>query len=82
MSSLQVRDLPDPLYRKLIQQAEKEHRSLTQQAIATLSKGLGISDDAMERRRKVLDENREFPIKVSGKGIKNPADLLREDRDR
>lgn len=82
MPSLQVRELPDPLYRKLAQQAEKEHRSLAQQAVAILAKGLGIPDDARERRRKLLDQIRQSPVKLVGKRMKTPVDMIREDRDR
>jgi hypothetical protein len=44
MPSLQVRDLPEAIYRKLLNEAEKEHRSLAQQAIAVLAIGLGVSN--------------------------------------
>lgn len=33
MATLQVRDLPDEVYRQISYLAEKEHRSLTQQTI-------------------------------------------------
>jgi hypothetical protein len=82
MPSLQVRDLPDPIYRKLLAEAEKEHRSLAQQAVSVLARGLGVSDDARERRGRVLDQLRKAPIKISGKKTPSPADMVREDRDR
>jgi plasmid stability protein len=82
MPSLQVRDLPDPIYRKLAAEAEKEHRSLAQQAVAVLAKGLGVTEDARERRRRILDQMQKSPIKMSGKKPLNPVGLIREDRDR
>lgn len=83
MPSLQVRDLPDHIYRKLVDEAEREHRSLAQQAIAVLAKGLGINEDPRERRRKVLERIRNNPIKW--KGGRDTDDIvagIREDRER
>lgn len=82
MPSLQVRELPEPIYRKLAAEADKEHRSLSQQAIAVLARGLGVAEDAKERRKRILDDLRKSPIKRIGKKALNPVDLIREDRDR
>jgi plasmid stability protein len=82
MASLQVRDLPDPIYRKLADEAEREHRSLSQQAVAVLARGLGITLDAKERRRRLFEHMRLNPIQWKGKKIPDPVDLIREDRDR
>lgn len=82
MPSLQVRELPEPIYRKLAAEADKEHRSLSQQAIAVLARGLGVAEDAKERRKRILDDLRKSPIKTMGKRAVNPADLIREDRNR
>jgi hypothetical protein len=82
MPSLQVRDLPDHIYRKLADEAEREHRSLSQQAIAVLARGLGVAMDAKERRRRLFQHMRENPIQWKGKNIPDPVDLIREDRDR
>jgi len=46
MPALQVRDLPDDLYDELKAQALRENRSLTQQAIVVLRKGLAAQDVA------------------------------------
>ena len=82
MPSLQVRKLPDPIYRKLADEAEREHRSLSQQAIVVLARGLGISQDPKERRRQLLERILTRPVKWEGRRIPNPVDLIREDRDR
>lgn len=82
MPSLQVRELPDSIYRKLADEAEREHRSLSQQAIAVLARGLGISQDPKERRRQLMERIRTRPIKWDGKKIPDPADMIREDRNR
>jgi len=41
MPTIQIRDLPEHLHYKLKEEAGKQHRSLSQQAIVVLSKGLG-----------------------------------------
>jgi plasmid stability protein len=55
MASLQIRDLPDQIYEKLKKEAKKKHRSLAQQALITLAKGLKTSDNPKERRTILLD---------------------------
>lgn len=82
MPSLQVRDLPDHIYRKLADEAEREHRSLAQQAVAVLARGLGIHEDHKERRRRLFKKMEENPIQWKGDNIPDPVDLIREDRDR
>lgn len=83
MPSLQVRDLPEHIYRKLVDEAERQHRSLSQQAIAVLSKGLGMHEDPRERRRKVLERIRNNPIKINGKlDVDDIVAGIREDRER
>ncbi|HEX4594454.1 MAG TPA: hypothetical protein VH157_09270 [Bryobacteraceae bacterium] len=81
MPLLQVRDIPEHLYRLLAEQADKERRSLAQQAVAVLARGLEVELDAKARRQKVLRAIRESgqmrPLKV-----KDPAKLIREDRRR
>jgi hypothetical protein len=81
MPLIQVRDVPDHLYRLLAEQAAKERRSLAQQVIAVLARGLDAEPDAKARRRKVLEtilaSGRPIPRKLS-----DPAKLIREDRRR
>ncbi len=50
MPSIQVRDLPEQIYSKIKNNAQKDHRSLSQQAIVTLKKGLGIDDPNSDLR--------------------------------
>lgn len=83
MPSLQVRELPDHIYRKLVEEAEREHRSLAQQAVAVLARGLGMPEDPRERRRKLLEKFRNDPIKYKSK--RTAEDIvagIREDRNR
>ena len=43
MTSLQVRELPENIYRQLKRRAKADHRSLAQEAVAILAKGLNAS---------------------------------------
>lgn len=81
MPLLQVRDVPEHLYRLLVRQAEKERRSIAQQAIAVLAKGLGAEIDAKARRREVLAKIR-LSHPGRGKSLSDPVKLIREDRQR
>jgi hypothetical protein len=49
------RNVPGPIYHRLAEQAQREHRSLAQQTLAVLSGGLGVEMDAKARRKKVLE---------------------------
>lgn len=79
MPTLQVRDLPEDVYQKLLTAAEKENRSITQQTITLLQEALGMPESSKVRRIKILDE-----IKKRNKMNvpQNPAELIRADRDR
>jgi len=81
MPSIQVRDLPEQIYRKLQNNAKKDHRSLSQQAIVTLKKGLGIGDNPKERRRVLISQilSREFDFNMDK--LEDPVDIIRKDRE-
>ena len=82
MPSLQVRELPENIYRLLQQKAKKEHRSLAQEAVVALAKGLQTSDSPISRRKKLLLEIKEsHAVNDAVKQI-DQVDLIREDRER
>ncbi len=81
MPLLQIRNVPDHLYRLLADQAGKERRSLAQQAVALLARGLDVDLDAKARRQKVLrDIQSGGPAQT--RGLCDAARLIREDRRR
>ena len=82
MPSIQVRDLPEQIYRKLRINAQKDHRSLSQQAIVTLKKGLSIDENHKERRRILVDQIMSRRVAFDIAKLENPVNLIREDRDR
>lgn len=79
MPTLQVRDVPEHIYRTLAEQAKRERRSLAQQAVATLAKGLQLQADPRERRQAALKRLRgSGPVKWA----LDPVALIRQDRGR
>ena len=82
MPTLQVRDLDSAVYERLREEARREHRSLAQQAAVILERVL-IEGDNPKRRRSALLKSiasaTEMPWPDS---LRDPADLIREDRDR
>ena len=83
MASLQIRKLPENIYFLLKQRAEAEHRSIAQEAIVLLAKGLDTSIAPKERRTKLLQRIVEEAELNSGKVAKHdPVKLIREDRRR
>lgn len=82
MATLQIRELPEPIYQKLREQADKEFRSLSQQAIITLSRGLGLVEDLKFRRKEIIERITEEPVVDDDINLPDPVKLIREDRDR
>ena len=81
MRLVQIRDVPDHIYRVLAEQAERERRSLAQQALAVLARGLQAELDAKARRQNVLRVIKTDGLKPANK-LSDPAKLIREDRRR
>ena len=80
MPTFQVRDLPEEIYSQLSYLAEKEHRSLTQEAIVLLKEGINAKIGNKERRRKVLEKMTDLDI--GKENLPDPVSLIREDRER
>jgi plasmid stability protein len=82
MPSLQVRELPDPIYKKLSELAHKEHRSIVQQAVMLLAKGLNVEGSRKARRQQILDEIKAQSDELKKYSLKDPAKIIREERER
>ena len=81
MPLLQVRDCPEDLYRKITYYARKQNRTIAQQVVVLLEKGLGQELSNIERRKELLEKinSRNIPERVQE--IDDVA-LIREDRNR
>jgi plasmid stability protein len=82
MSSLQVRDLPENIYYQLQKNARAEHRSLAQEAVVVLARGLKVSACNRQRRVKLLELISLNTIDATSDELIDPVDLIREDRER
>jgi hypothetical protein len=82
MASLQVRELPEPLYQKLVETAQREHRSIAQQAVVLLAEGLNVSLSYKEKRRKILEAVKNDTEYLGKFNVSNPIEMIREDRNR
>jgi hypothetical protein len=81
MPLIQVRDVPEQIYRLLSEQAAKERRSLAQQVVAVLARGLDVELDARARRQKVLEAIQREAVPQAAK-LSDPVKLIAEDRRR
>ena len=81
MPLLQVRECPEDIYKKVALAAKRQNRTIAQQVVVLLEKGLGQEESNIERRKQLLYkiESRQISDKV--KAIDAVA-LIREDRDR
>ena len=81
MPLLQVRDFPGDVYEELKVKARQENRSIAQQAVVFIKKGLNEELSSHEQRRKILDEINSWVVPKSAKKI-DFVRWIREDRER
>jgi hypothetical protein len=80
MPLIQVRDVPEHIYRRLVEQAGRERRSLAQQVVTVLARGLDVEQSPKARRKRIIEEIRaRGPV---GTGLPSAVRLIREDRER
>jgi hypothetical protein len=81
MPLLQVRDCPEDIYKKISCDAKKQNRTIAQQVLVVLERGLGQEKPNIERRKELLEriEGRTISEKVNEI---DDVKILREDRDR
>jgi len=81
MPLLQVRECPEDLYRKITVRARRENRTIAQQVVVLLERGLGQEQSNRERRRTLLERigTREAP--AGAEAIDDVA-LIHEGRER
>jgi hypothetical protein len=82
MPSLQVRDLPDYIYQQIIQLAEAERRSITQETVVLLEKALQLEKQNKKRRRLLFNHIIQETNNENDKNTLDPVKLIREDRER
>ncbi|MDR3231145.1 MAG: hypothetical protein LBT65_06880 [Synergistaceae bacterium] len=81
MPLLQVRDIPNDLYETLSKTARMENRSIAQQTVVLLRAALNLREERAFRRKAIFQEIDAMKLNNPDQ-FPDPADLLREDRDR
>jgi hypothetical protein len=81
MPLLQVRDCPEDIYKKISRDAKKQNRTIAQQVLVVLERGLGQEKPNMERRKELLERIEGRTISARVNEI-DDVKILREDRDR
>ena len=81
MPLLQVRECPEDIYKKIALVAKKQNRTIAQQVVVLLEKGLGQEQSNIERRKQLLEKINNRQISNEVKAI-DEVTLIREDRDR
>ena len=81
MPLLQVRDFPEDVYKKIALAAKRQNRTLAQQVVVLLEKGLGQEQSNRERRTQLLSRIERRHISEEVRAIDATA-WIREDRDR
>ncbi|MEM9723804.1 MAG: hypothetical protein AAGA10_31385 [Bacteroidota bacterium] len=81
MPSLQVRNVPEALYQALKAAAKRERRSINQQAIVALEKGLEDQTELNLHRKKILDKIESEKERWKDWNSLDIVKLIREDRE-
>ena len=81
MPLLQVRDFPADVYEEITFEARRQNRTIAQQTVVLIKKGLGKAISNRERRRLALERTnaRDIPPDVQSADY---VKLVREDRNR
>ncbi|MDR1972835.1 MAG: hypothetical protein LBQ46_13050 [Treponema sp.] len=81
MPLLQVRDFPDDIYKEISLVAHKENRTIAQQTIVLIKKGLGKEEANKERRKRILEKIMARNIPEAVKVI-DDVKFIHEDHER
>jgi hypothetical protein len=81
MPLLQVRDFPEDIYEEITFEARRQNRTIAQQTVILIKKGLGEEMSNRERRRLAVERSfaRDVPRDVKSADY---VKFVREDRDR
>ncbi len=81
MPTIQVRNLPEHIYRKIVERAKAKRSSITSETIYLLQRSLEMEDNKREQRLALIKvmENDQVP---NADALPDPVMLIREDRDK
>lgn len=81
MPLLQVRDFPDDIYDEISYEARRQNRTIAQQTIILIKKGLSEEMSNRERRKRALEKTFTQNVPQEAKNVDYNA-FIREDRER
>jgi len=81
MPLLQVRDFPQDIYDEISMEAKRQYRTIAQQTIVLIKKGLGQELSNLERRKLLLEEISKMHVPEAAKKVDH-VKWIREDRER
>ncbi len=81
MPTLQVRNLPDHIYRKIVERARAKRSSITNETIYLLQRSLEMDESKREQRLALIKAMEKNPV-ANANDLPDPVGLIREDRDR
>ncbi|MDR0685788.1 MAG: hypothetical protein LBF83_11775 [Spirochaetaceae bacterium] len=81
MPLLQVRDFPEDIYKEITFEAHRQNRTIAQQTIILIKKGLGEEMSNKERRRLAVERTFSRIIPQDVKAV-DYVEFVRKDRDR
>ncbi|MFW6308637.1 MAG: hypothetical protein ACOC1S_01325 [bacterium] len=82
MPTLQVRNLPEHIYNKIVELAKEDRRSITQETIILLEKALEMEKQNKKHRKKLLNKIINETKSDNLDNVPDPVPLIREDRQR
>ncbi|MDR0593886.1 MAG: hypothetical protein LBG60_11635 [Bifidobacteriaceae bacterium] len=82
MPLLQVRSFPQDLYERLGHRAKVDRRSISQEVIVLLAEALAPNRASEAARQAALAQTRASAERLGGRDLPDPAELIRQDRDR
>jgi hypothetical protein len=81
MPLLQVKDFPADIYEEITFEARRQHRTIDQQTVILIKKGLGGAISNKERRRLAVERTFTRNVPEAAKAV-DYVQSVREDRDR
>jgi hypothetical protein len=80
MPLLQVRDFPDDIYKEISYIARRQNRTIAQEVITLIKKGLAEETSNRERVSATLERINSLQVSETVKAL-NPAQIIREMRE-
>jgi len=81
MPLLQVRDFPEDIYAEITFEASRQNRTIAQQTIVLIKKGLQEEVSNRERRHLAIEKTFSLSVPLKAKSVDYAA-FVREDRER